>query len=215
MITGFNTEFRFNNRVYHVQTEDKGLSNPKIQTLIYVRGEVLDSFNGDYSDLLKNPPVSEAEIMRRMEDQHKQIVSDVKSGKYDFTPADQSFAEEKVFNNRPLEDVIVEYLQAEGDKETMEMILKKPLTPKFGTTFTFSIIARLCNSKFPVPEAKVSVKLISSFKKAIELLTGKTDASGGFSASIDLPPSQPGHCAILLSCFSEHGNDEIRAFISV
>lgn len=215
MITGFNTEFKFNNHVYHVQTEDRGLASAKIQTLIYIRGEILDSFRGDYSDLSQNPPVSESDILRRMEEQHKQAVNDIKNGKYDFTPGDPLLSEECVFNDRALEDVLLEYLKEQGDSEVMELVIHEPLKPKFSSQFGFSIVARLCNSKLPVPEAKVSIKLISSFQKAIELMAGKTDDSGAFSGSVELPPGQPGHCAILLSCSSEYGNDELRAFISV
>jgi len=149
-----------------------------------------------------------------MEEQHKQVVSDIKNGKYDVTPGRKIFAEEHVFNDRPLLEALIEYLQSEGGSETLELVLQKPLKPKFESQFKFTIMARLSNSKFPVPEARVSIKLISSFQKAVELLTGKTDETGAFSGSVDLPPGQPGHCAILLSCFSDYGNDEIRAFIS-
>jgi hypothetical protein len=214
MATGFNTEFKFNNRVFHVQTEDKGLANPKIQTLIYVRGEILDSFQSCYSDLLENGSASESKVLQRMEEQHKNAVIDIKNGKYETTPIYQTPDEDHVFSDRPLEEALIEYLQNEGAIETMELILDGPLTPKFGSLFHFSLTARFCNSKFPIADAKVSVKLISSFKKTVELMIGKTDQHGKFSASIDLPPSQPGNCAIMLSSVSEHGNDEIRAFIS-
>jgi hypothetical protein len=65
-----------------------------------------------------------------------------------------------------------------------------------------------------VPGAEVTVRLISSYKKAGTLAAGKTDADGFFSAQVDLPPSQPGHCAVVISCSSEFGNDELRALIS-
>jgi len=214
MITGFNTEFNFNGRVYHVQTEDKGLANPIIQTLIYVRGEILDSLKCNYSDLLENPPAEEREILKRMEEQHKQMVGDIKNGKYDFAPNSQDLAQQSIFNDRPLEEAIIEYLQDEGDIETLELILSKPLLPKFDSAFSFSVQARLCISKHPVSGAQISVRLISNLKTALLLITGKTDDQGVFSASVNLPPSQPGRCAILVSCASEYGNDEIRALIS-
>jgi len=43
VITGFNTDIKHNEKVYHVQTEDKGLQNPYIESLVYVGGEILDS----------------------------------------------------------------------------------------------------------------------------------------------------------------------------
>jgi hypothetical protein len=214
MATGFNTEFKFNERVFHVQTEDKGIANPKIQTLVYVRGEILDSFQSDYSDLLENGSASENGVSRRMEEQHKNVVADIKNGKYETTPFSQVTSEGGVFSDRPLEEAIFEYLQNEGAVEALELILARPLAPKYGSSFDFSLTARLCNSKSPIVDAKVSVKLISNFEKPVELMTGKTDQHGKFTASVGLPPSQPGNCAILLSSVSEHGNDEIRAIIS-
>jgi hypothetical protein len=105
-------------------------------------------------------------------------------------------------------------LKKDGGFETLELVLQAPLYPKFSSSLTFSMEARLCISQFPIPEADVSIKFVSSITKAFVLMTGKTDSNGKFGATIDLPPSQPGNCAILVSCASEHGNDEIRALIS-
>ncbi len=41
MITGYNTDVRHGEVVLHVQTEDKGLDNPYLESVIYVRGQVL------------------------------------------------------------------------------------------------------------------------------------------------------------------------------
>jgi hypothetical protein len=213
MATGFNTEFKFNSRVFHVQTEDKGLANPKIQTLVYIRGEILDSFQSDYSDLLENGPASENGVLRLMEEQHKNVVADIKNGKYETAPFDHVTDEDSVFGGRPLEDAMLEHLQIEGAIEALEMSLARPLAPKYGSSFDLSLTARLCNSKSPVADADVSIKLISNFQKPLELMTGKTDQHGKFTASVGLPPSQPGNCAIILSSVSEHGKDEIRAII--
>src|SRR5205809_235221 len=43
VITGFNTDIRHNDKVYHIQTEDKGLQNPYIESLVYVGGDILAS----------------------------------------------------------------------------------------------------------------------------------------------------------------------------
>ena len=43
MITGFNTDVKYKGVIYHVQTEDKGTTNPLIETLIYRGGEILGS----------------------------------------------------------------------------------------------------------------------------------------------------------------------------
>ena len=211
MITGYNTDVRHGNRIYHVQTEDKGFSNPKIETLIYVGGEILDSYRSSYEDLLANPPVSDAAIQTRMDEQHKAIIRDIKNGKYDSTPPD--LQEQQVFNERSLDQAILEFLQQEGDVDTLELVLENPLSPVFGKLFDVRMRARLTNSQNPVRGADVAIRLISSLKKAVPLLNGKTDEEGTFRGQVELPPSQPGHCAIVVSCASEFGNDELKALV--
>lgn len=214
MITGYNTDVRHGNRVFHVQTEDKGLGNPKIETLIYVGGEILDSYRGGYEDLIAEGGVSEPLVQDRMNEQHKTVIRDIKNGKYDATPQDAELAEAQVFTDRGLDQAILEYLQQEGDVDTLELVLDEAMRPTFGTPFRFRIRARLCISQNPVPGAEVTVRLVSSLKKAIILLTGRTDQDGLFTGRIELPPSQPGHCAIVVSCASEAGSDEFRALIA-
>ncbi len=212
MITGYNTDVRHGNRVFHVQTEDKGVSNPRIETLIYVGGEILDSFRSSYEDLLASPPVSEGVIQNRMDEQHRAIIRDIKNGKYDLTPPD--VLEQQAFNERPLDQSILEFLQQEGDVDTLELVLEHPLKPVFGAPFQLRILARLCHSQGPVDGAEVSVKLVSSIKKATSLLSGRTDGAGYFTGEVVLPPSQPGQCAVVVSCSSDQGFDEVKAAVT-
>jgi hypothetical protein len=209
MITGYNTDVRHGNRVFHVQTEDKGVANPKIETLIYVGGEILDSYRSSYEDLLANPPVGETAIQGRMDEQHRAVIRDIKNGKYDLTPPD--LLEQQAFNDRPLDQAILEFLQQEGDVDTLELVLDQPLKPTFGSLFQVQIRARLCQSQSPVAGAEVNVKLVSSLKKATGLLSGRTSPEGLFTGEVQLPPSQPGQCAVVISCSSEQGFDEVKA----
>lgn len=211
MITGYNTDVRHGNRIFHVQTEDKGLSNPKIETLIYVGGEILDSYRSSYEDLLAAPPISEGVIQNRMDEQHRAVIRDIKNGKYDLTPPD--LMEQQAFNDRPLDQAILEFLQQEGDVDTLELVLDQPMKPVFGNPFRLRIKARLCQSQNPVTGAEVSVKLVSSLKKATSLLSGKTNGEGLFSGDVQLPPSQPGQCAVVVSCTSDQGFDEVKAAV--
>ena len=214
MITGYNTDVRHGNKVFHVQTEDKGLGNPKIETLIYVGGEILDSFRGSYEDLISSGQAFEIQIQARMDEQHRSIIQDIKNGKYDTTPHDPELAEAAVFTDRPLDQAILEYLQAEGDVDTLELVLDDPLKPMFGSTFACRIRARLCISQNPIPGAEITIRLVSSLKKATTLLTGATDDEGYFEGQVDLPSSQPGNCAIVVNCIAESGSDELRALIA-
>ncbi|GLH73543.1 hypothetical protein GETHLI_20450 [Geothrix limicola] len=211
MITDYNTDVRHGNRIFHVQTEDKGLSNPRIETLIYVGGEILDSYRSSYEDLLATPPVVESTIQERMDEQHRAIIRDIKNGKYDLTPPD--LLEQRAFNDRPLDQAILEFLQQEGDVDTLELVLDQPLRPAFGSLFRVRLRARLCQSQSPVEGAEVAVKLVSSLKKATGLLSGRTGSDGVFTGEVQLPPSQPGQCAVVVSCTSDQGFDELKAVV--
>ncbi len=212
MITGYNTDVRHGNRIFHVQTEDKGQSNPRIETLIYVGGEILDSYRSSYEDLLAHPPLDEGVIQARMDEQHRAVIRDIKNGKYDLTPPD--LLEKQAFNDRPLDQAILEFLQQEGDVDTLELVLDQPLRPVFGATFPIRVRARLCQSHQPVVGAEVTLKLVSSLKKAVGLIAGRTDTEGLFTGTVQLPPSQPGQCAVVLNCTCEHGFDEVKATVA-
>ncbi|HKR66316.1 MAG TPA: hypothetical protein VJZ00_21485 [Thermoanaerobaculia bacterium] len=86
MITGFNTDIKHNEKVYHVQTEDKGVANPYIESLVYVGGEILASKKTSYAEQLKSG-VDDKWIGGLMEQQHRTMIAAIKRGRFD-QPAD-------------------------------------------------------------------------------------------------------------------------------
>ncbi len=105
MITGFNTDVKYRGVVYHVQTEDKGTTNPMIETLIYKGGEILASRRLPYSDLVKAPD-DEPTITKLMEDQHKGMIMEIKRGRFD--PG----GEKTVIEDLSLDEIVLAYLAA-------------------------------------------------------------------------------------------------------
>lgn len=82
MLTGYNTDVKHGETVLHVQTEDKGLDNPSIESVIYLRGRVLAAKRTAYQNLLDDGR-GEREIAALMEHQHRTIVAAIKSGRFD------------------------------------------------------------------------------------------------------------------------------------
>ena len=74
MITGYNTDVRHNEVVFHVQTEDKGLANPFIESLVYVGGQVLATKRASYAELLAEGK-EEKEIVALMDHQHRTMIA--------------------------------------------------------------------------------------------------------------------------------------------
>jgi hypothetical protein len=81
-VSGFNHNVTHRQRVYHVQTEDSGVNNPTIVTLLYVGGNILAQKKTSYAELLGTPNVAE-QVRQRMEEQHKEMLRNVVAGKYD------------------------------------------------------------------------------------------------------------------------------------
>ncbi len=80
MISGFNTDIEYNNTVYHVQTEDKGLKSRLIVSLVYDRGTILASKRASYDDLAEGE-FDEKVLADRLTRQHKLICAAVKAGR--------------------------------------------------------------------------------------------------------------------------------------
>src|SRR5687767_1039097 len=82
MITGYNTDVRHNDVVFHVQTEDKGRGNPCVESLVYVGGQVLATKRSGYADLLREGK-GEKDIVALMDYQHRLMIAAIRSGKLD------------------------------------------------------------------------------------------------------------------------------------
>jgi hypothetical protein len=82
MITGYNTDVRHNDVVFHVQTEDKGAANPSIESLVYVGGQVLASKRASYAELVAQGKDDKA-IIALMDHQHRTMIAAIRHGKFD------------------------------------------------------------------------------------------------------------------------------------
>lgn len=82
MLQGFNHNIRYHGRLFHVQTEDGGLQNPHIVTLLYHGGSIVSSKKTAYADILTSDRRDEVvrEIMR---EQHRQMLRDLREGRFD------------------------------------------------------------------------------------------------------------------------------------
>ena len=82
MVPGFNTDFKYRGETYHVQTEDNGVGNPVVVTLLYHKGAILASRRTPYHDLVGKPGF-EQELMALMKNQHKDLMRALLAGAYD------------------------------------------------------------------------------------------------------------------------------------
>jgi len=83
VITGFNTDIKHDERVFHVQTEDRGVANPVVESLVYVGGEILLSKMSSYHDHVDSGKVDEKVVRELMDLQHRRIIEAIRRGRFD------------------------------------------------------------------------------------------------------------------------------------
>ncbi|MGB3941195.1 MAG: hypothetical protein WBK96_06860 [Candidatus Manganitrophaceae bacterium] len=80
MLSGMNTDIDFKGETYHIQTEDGGVENPVITTLLFKGGAIFSSKKSNYAEILQSPTYREA-VKELMKEQHKSMVRDLAQGK--------------------------------------------------------------------------------------------------------------------------------------
>ena len=95
MLVGYNNNVTYKGKVYHVQTEDSGLNNPIIVTLLYIKGTILASKKTSYSHLIGIKDIKKS-VRELMKEQHKAILKELIAGKYTGDEAEEEKKEETV-----------------------------------------------------------------------------------------------------------------------
>ena len=211
MITGYNTDIEYQGRTYHVQTEDKGLRNPIVESLVYTGGQIVDSIKSPYDDLVADENVSEEDIQRRMEDQHRRLIREIRNGRYD--PDGPKPFGYNIITNRSLDEVIFEFLKNGPGPGAVEMDLEG--APTFRECSAVKVGVKVFSSEDASPKAaaEVTVKLICSSEKPVVLFEGRTDREGSLRAEFKIPPLGSDEAAILFQVDAEGANTELKQLV--
>lgn len=82
MVVGFNHNFRYKGELYHVQTEDSGVRNPHIVTLLYTGGTIIASKKSTYVHLLQSDKLEKL-VEETMKAQHREMLRRLRDGELD------------------------------------------------------------------------------------------------------------------------------------
>lgn len=113
MVLGFNHNLTYKGEVFHVQTEDSGVNNPHIITLLYRGGLILCSKKTSYADILMMDNL-ESVVEELMKAQHKELMRRLKSGEFD----------ERAFSTQP--PLLENYEIPSPKPETAPTVVPKP-----------------------------------------------------------------------------------------
>jgi len=232
MITGYNTDVRHNDVVFHVQTEDKGSANPTIESLVYVGGQVLASKRASYADLLSEGK-DDKSILALMDHQHRTMIAAIRHGKFDEklmalaglrpdlhqeprpATAEQPLPEAASATlvraaERSLDQVILEYLTNEADQEQLLLVFDGEPDLQRGGTSTLGLRTSSSKSGGPIGGAQVSIKMISTIAEPRTLAGGRTDDQGAIRLSFDIPASVRGTSALIITAVARIGRAELK-----
>ena len=207
MVTGFNTDAEYEGKIYHVQTEDKGVDNPIIETLVYRGGEILAAVRSSYADL-KPKGFDEAAIAQRIETQHNQVLLDVRAGKFEVRKP-RPFGE-GIITSRSFDDVVLEFLRSELGEDPLVVSVQEPSVLPEGSTVRLVVQVARARSAQGVGKADVRVRLLSSAGKARQIAQGKTGDDGIAAIEVAIPEVGKGAAALLVQAQAGKDVAEIK-----
>ena len=86
MLNAYNNDVKYQEKWYHIQTEDNGIKDGHITTNVFFSGQVLDSKSTSYRDAIAGVNGTDAQnaiIKEMMEKQHLFFINKLNSGSYD------------------------------------------------------------------------------------------------------------------------------------
>ncbi len=227
MITGYNTDVRHNNRVFHVQTEDRGETTPEVESLVYVGGEILATKKTSYADEIRSGRDDRA-IQRLLERQHRTMIAAIQRGRFDgpsgsvrvpegMTAAGAEEAgatlgsgEFLTAGDRALDQLILEYLATQLQHEQIDCSFTP--VPDFvgGREAAMRIQAQSSQSRQPISGASIQIRILSAAGKGTLVFQGTTGADGGCPVSFPVPQLALGSAAAVIRVGSPIGWTEFK-----
>ncbi len=186
-VFGFNTDIKVGNTVFHVQTEDRGVNNPVLDTTIYMKGRVLAKRGTSYQDFLASPDFNEVELHAMLEQQHRRIIEEIRSGQLP-------------------EMAQLGALPAPGG---ISIQLLNPATFLKGSTMTLELQVTRRRGSQPLPGAQVRTLVHTGRPQPLDF-NGKTDGDGKLVLQFPRPHMGPGGAELHIQANSPEGQDEIK-----
>ena len=226
VLTGYNTDIEHGGTVYHVQTEDKGRSNPFVESLVYASGEILYSRRTSYQELV-DQDVDADTVATIMDRQHREIVESIGSGTLDELMAHDdvvSSGDDTTVVSRPnptapssdisLDQVIVDYLTAQRGRAHLILRATSEHDFAYGSEVMVGVVAADSQTNDPQPNVKVAVLFKSTAEpNRLVLAEGATADDGSFETRVQLPPYNGGTSAVVIAAESALGPSEIKHLV--
>jgi hypothetical protein len=188
MSSGYNTDVQVGDRVYHVQTEDRGPNPYVIDTAVYHNGMVLYRHSSDYQHFANSPEFCVEDLRERVEEQHRCMIEDLRGGFFD---AEIAAALEKG-------------LRAAGIQ--VQLLNPKAWLSGSGISLDLEILRRADGQ----PEAGVRVEAQIEGAAPGVPHSGRSDERGRVQLCFPLPALGKDDLTLVIQAHNDSSRDEIR-----
>ncbi len=203
---GHNSNVRVGDILFHVQTEDRGFQHPFIDTTVYSEGRVLHRRTTSYYDVLEMDGNREGILQKRVEQQHRSVIEEIRAGTLKLAPPPASV------QAPPAKGTIAAPATAAPSAASHAAGLRiKLLNPNswFGAgNATLKVQVTAKNTEAPLEgidvEARVEGALVPTAHR------GKTGANGEIELAFPMPRIGPEGGALVIRASSSAGQDELR-----
>jgi hypothetical protein len=204
MVFGHNTNLKVGNLTFHLQTEDRGESHALIDTTVYYHGRVLHRRTNNYFDLLPLTEDSEQALKLRLDEQHRTVIEEIRSGALQLSIpplVDASHpAEQSVPGN-----VAPQQPASEPRKLMLELTNAKSWLTGKHAKLQVSVREQ---SGEPVLGAQIKVEIEGSENGTAHL--GQTGAQGQAQIEFDMPRVNGPEAALIIHAENPTGKGQLR-----
>jgi hypothetical protein len=191
VLTGYNTDVKHKGKTFHVQTEDKGVSNPILETLVYISGgQIIASRQYDYAKLVENGKINNKEVSSLLESQHRQVMRWIRGGKFD-EEGPPAFGA-TIVSPRTFDEVVLEFIESQAGTEPIEMTPISEIKPVAGGEIDIQVLIKSPVSGNPAGGAKILVMIRIKGEKPEKIGSSAADATGMASVKCMVPPKAKG-----------------------
>lgn len=190
MSSGFNTDVKVGEHIFHVQTEDRGPNHPIIDTVVYQNGRILHRRASNYEQDADVAPYTAEELRSRVEEQHRAVIEALRSGALD---AEIASAEGATQATRP-NGIQVQLLNPGSWLSAGKVSLELEVSRKA--------------DRQPQPGAAVKAVIEGALDGGSH--SGTSDDQGRVRIHFPLPPLGKGDLALVIQAQADTSKDEIR-----
>ena len=188
MSSGFNTDISVGDRVFHVQTEDRGPARPVIDTVVYQNGRVLHRRAFDYELFAKSPDFTAEVLRQRVEEHHRAVIEDLRSGMLD---AEIAAARQQTAKSQGIQ---------------LQLLNPDAWLSAGSVSLNLAILRRADGQ----PESGVRVEALIEGALVETRHSGTTDDQGRVQLQFAMPQLGKGDLALVIQANAGSGKDELR-----